>query len=335
MSALTRVKLAFTLVNAVHKEENSNRLEIEEGKTMGKNLKQQFIYAIEDNFQESMDKHSMKANGVRNDGKVFSYADRKNLIDLSCNFANYMKENYKDIKLVKEVRSEHIQSFLNQKSKECSNATLKQYQSKFSKLEKIVSNTYNINVKYKGYQLPLAEENTKIRNTSMSPEDFKKLETAFINSKSYGKIAIQLTSRAGLRVSECTKLQGRDIDIEKGTIHVEDGKGGRNRDVPIRESDIQYFSNLKSYVGDRERVCPVQSDSINKAIDRVMKSEGIRNKYNDTSIHCIRKMYAQEEFNKYRSEGMEIKQALQRVSVLLGHGEDRMELMKQYVLNIH
>ena len=64
---------------------------------MGKNLKHQFIHAIEDNFKESMDKHSMKANDIRNDGKVFSYADRKNLIDVASNFSNYMKENYKDI----------------------------------------------------------------------------------------------------------------------------------------------------------------------------------------------------------------------------------------------
>ena len=209
MSALTRVKRVFILVNAVHKEENSNRLEIKEGKPMGKNLKHQFIHAIEDNFKENMDKHSMKANDIRNDGKIFSYADRKNLIDVASNFSNYMKENYKDIRQVKEVRAEHIQSFLNQKASECSNATLKQYEAKFNKLEKIVNKTYNINATYKGYTLPLSKENTKIRNTSMDIEDFKKLERAFINSNSYGKVAIQLTARAGLRVSECTKLQGR------------------------------------------------------------------------------------------------------------------------------
>jgi len=303
---------------------------------MGKNLKHQFIHAIEDNFNEGMDKHSMKANGVRNDGKIFSYSDRSNLIDLACNFSNFMKENYKDIRQVKEVRADHIQSFLNQKSNECSNATLKQYQSKFNKLEKVVNNTYSINVKYKGYQLPLSEENTKIRNTSMSPDDFKKLENVFANSKSYGKIAIQLTARCGLRVSEVTKLQGRDIRISDNVIHIEDGKGGRNRDIPIREEDKEYFANLKANIGDMERVCPVRSDSINKAIDRAMKGKGIRNKYNATNIHSIRKMYAQREFNRYRiNEGMDIKQALRAVSALLGHGDDRLELMKQYVLDIH
>ena len=124
----------------------------EGGGAVGKNLKHQFIHAIEDNFKEGMDKHSMKANGQRNDGKIFSYSDRKNLIDVACNFSNYMKENYKDIKMVKDIKVEHIQNFLNQKSNECSNATLKQYESKFNKLEKIINNTYKANADFKGFK---------------------------------------------------------------------------------------------------------------------------------------------------------------------------------------
>lgn len=301
---------------------------------MGKNIKQQFIFAIEENFKEGMDKHSMKANGIRNDGKIFSYSDRKNLIDVACNFSNYMKENFKGIRLVKDIKADHVQSFLNSKSIECSNATLRQYANKFNKLEKIVNNTYKIKADFKGYTVPLAEENTKIRNTSMLPEDFKKLENAFYNSKSYGKIAIQLSARAGLRVAECCKLQNRDINIEKGYIHVADGKGGRDRNIPIREEDKQYFINLKATKSDCERVCPVRQDSINKAIDRAMKSIGIRNKYKDTSVHCIRKMYAQREYNRCRAEGKSIKESLQEVSILLGHGKERLELMRQYVLEI-
>lgn len=301
---------------------------------MGKNLKHQFIYAIENNFKEGMDKHSMKADGIRNDGKIFSYADRKNLIDVACNFANYMKENYKNIKLVKDVRAEHIQGFLNEKADICSNATLKQYESKFKKLEKIVNKTYDINADYKGFKVPLSKENTKKRNTSMSQEDFKKLENYFKSSKSSGGMAIQLTSRLGLRVSECVKLQGRDINIKENIIHVADGKGGRDRDIPIRAEDRNYFINLKAKTGDLERVCPVRADSINKSLDRAMKSLGIRNKYTDTSIHCIRKMYAQKEYDRCRAEGKDINKSLQEVSQLLGHGKDRLELMRQYVLNI-
>lgn len=302
---------------------------------MGRNLKYQFLNAINSNFKEGMDKHSIKANGEMNNTRIFSYSDRKNLIDVASNFSNFMKTNYSEVKQVKDVKADHIQSFLNSKANSCSNATLKQYESKFNKLENVVNNTYNINANYKGFVVPASTENTKIRNTSMSRDDFNKLQQSFSNSNSSAKTAIELTSRAGLRVSECTKLQGRDIDLNKGTIHVIDGKGGRDRDVTIREEDKQYFANLKAQYGDTERICPVQSDSINKAIRRQMERLEMQNKYTDTSIHCVRKMYAQEQYDHYREQGMEINQALGAVSVDLGHSENRLELMKSYVLNIH
>lgn len=302
---------------------------------MGRNLKYQFLNAINNNFKEGMDKHSIKANNQMNNTRIFSYADRKNLIDVASNFSNFMKLNFSEVKQVKDVKAEHIQSFLNEKSKNCSNATLKQYESKFNKLQNVVNNTYKINANYRDFVTPTAVENTKIRNSSMSREDFNKLQQSFSNSNSSAKIAIELTSKTGLRVSECTKLQARDINVEKSTIHVVDGKGGRDRDITIREEDKQYFADLKAQYSDYERICPVKSDSINKAIQREMEKLDMKDKYADTSIHCIRKMYAQEQYDRYRDAGYEIKEALGAVSLDLGHSENRLELMKSYVLNIH
>ena len=302
---------------------------------MGRNLKYQFLNAINDNFKEGMSKNSIKEAGQMNGTRIFSYSDRTNLIDVASNFSNFMKQNYADVKMVKDIKAEHIQSFLNMKSKTCSGATMKQYESKFNKLEKIVNNTYNCNANYRGFSTPNGANATKIRNSAMSKADFKKLENSFSNSSSRAKIAIQLTARAGLRVSECTKLQGRQIDLNKGVIRVIDGKGGRDREVTIRQEDKAFFTDLKANYGDVERICPVQNDSINKAISREMEKLDMKEKYEDTSIHAIRKMYAQEQFDRYRDEGMEIREALGAVSVDLGHGENRLELMKEYVLNIH
>ena len=301
---------------------------------LARNLKYQFLNAINSNFKEGMDKHSIKDAKQMNGTRVFSYADRKNLIDVASNFSNWMKQEHPEIKQVKDVNANHIQRFLNSKKDTCSQATLKQYASKFNKLEKVVNSTYNTNANYKGFVVPTTKEQTKIRNSSMSKSDFKKLETGFSNSKSCAKTAIQLTARAGLRVSECTKLQGRDINISKGVIKVKDGKGGRDREVPIRPEDKAYFTDLKAQYGDYERICPVQQDSINKAIERELEKQGIKERYQDTSIHSLRKMYAQEEFDRLREEGKSIPESLKEVSVQLGHGEDRLELMQQYVLDI-
>ena len=45
-------------------------------------------------------------------------------------------------------------------------------------------------------------------------------------------------------------------------------------------------------------------------------------------------MYAQDEYDRLREQGHSITESLKEVSILLGHGEDRMELMQQYVLDI-
>lgn len=302
---------------------------------MGRNLKYQFLNAINDNFKEGMSKNSIKEAGQMNGTRIFSYSDRKNLIDVASNFSEFMKNTHPNVKLVKDIKAEHIQSFLNSKSATCSTATLKQYESKFNKLEKVVNNTYNCNANYRGFSTPNGANATKIRNSAMSKNDFKKLENSFSNSSSSAKVAIQLTARAGLRVSECVKLQGRDINLQKGTIHVADGKGGRDRDVQMRPEDKQFWTDLKANYGDMERLCPIKEDSINKAISREMEKLELKDKYEDTSIHAIRKMYAQEQYDRYREQGMEITEALGAVSVDLGHSKDRIELMKEYVLNIH
>lgn len=49
-----------------------------------RNIKYQFKHCIDIHFKEGMDKHSLKLQGKDN-SKIYSYSDRKNLIDLSSN----------------------------------------------------------------------------------------------------------------------------------------------------------------------------------------------------------------------------------------------------------
>lgn len=303
-------------------------------KNRNRNLKYQFLRAIENNFKEGMDKHSDKKNGIRATGKIYSYADRKNLVDLSSNFSNWMRNNYPNVKMVKDIKSEHIQKFLNDKAQDCSAATLKNYVSRFSKLEKQINNTYNTKVKFDVAAPTGRNESQKIRTASMSKEDFQKLENSYSNEFDNGRIAINLAARSGLRVSEIAKLKGSDINIEKKYIHIADSKGKRSRDIPIQNKDIEYYSNLKNYIGDG-RCCPVQQESILKSVNRHMCSCGIKENYQETAIHSIRKMYAQNMYDSFRANGDSISKAWSQTSVLLGHGADRTSLMKTYISNIH
>ena len=86
-----------------------------------------------------MDKHADKANGIRNTDKIYSYSSRSNLVDLSANFANYMREVYPEVHKVSDIQAEHIQCFLNSKTEICSQLSLNQYGAMFRKLENCIN----------------------------------------------------------------------------------------------------------------------------------------------------------------------------------------------------
>lgn len=313
---------------------------------MARNLKYQFKYAIEQSCKFGADKHSTKNNPAENGNKgsvTFSYADRKGLIDVSANFSNWMRENHSEIKELKDINSNHIQNFLNEKAQTCTSATINQYQAKFSKLEKLVNNTYtNANVNYTNTVTPAASNNTeKLRSKTMSANDYNKLNNHMSNNcrSDNGAKALQLGYHAGLRVSEISKLQQRDIKINAdgtATVSVVGGKGGRDRDVHITNKEsVQTLSDIRDSVQNPyDRIVPIQPDSINKAINRAMDRCNMQEyKDHNTSVHSLRKAFAQQEYDRCKEEGMEPKQAWDCVSEQLGHGHNRDDLYKTYIEN--
>lgn len=312
---------------------------------MARNLKYQFKYAIEQSCRFGTDKHSMKRNHAENGNmkaRTLSYADRKNLIDVSSNFSNWMKENHPNIKELKDVTSSHVQEFLNQKAQTCTSATVEQYQSKFTKLEALVNSTYrNADVNYTNTVTPVCTNNTKLRDKTMSVRDFNRLNNYMSNNcrSDNGAKAIQLSYHVGLRVAEISKLQQRDITIHSNgtaTVHVADSKGCRSRDVHIvSRGSVQVLTELRDSVqSPTERIVPIQSESINRSIKRAMDRCGMQEyKHSKTSVHSLRKAYAQREYNRYKEQGLEPKQAWGNVSEQLGHGRDRADLYKTYIEN--
>lgn len=305
---------------------------------MAKNLKYQFLNAIDSAFKECQDKHSMKHfEGIGN-GRVFSYSDRRNLVDLGSNFANYMRENHSDVKMVKDIKTEHIQGFLNTKAETCTSKTIAQYQSKFSKLEQLVNNRYNLNKDFHtGLVRPTGSEQTKkLRESSMSKQDYQKLSSRLQNSNSASALGIQISAKTAMRVQELTKIQKRDIDLENNKIKVI-GKGGKEREVSIKEQDRNFFKNIVDRLeNDTDRVVPVRPDSINQYLKRQLeKINSLENDYAEekTGIHCIRKMAAQDHYDELRNDGLSMHDAWSETSVWLGHGADRDELFAVYIKN--
>lgn len=305
---------------------------------MGRNLKYQFKTCIEKNFKEKMDKHSIKKNKQMNKTRIFSFSDRKNLIDFTANFSNWMKENHGEIKLVKDINSKHIQEFLNEKAKECSQATLNQYSSKIRKMSNLINSTYKTNIKYDFKTPESSSGNQILRDQQMKLEDYNRIHEVMRNG-SNGQKAIEIVKNFGLRISEITKLQKRDIDLDKKEILVKDAKGGRDRTVHFNtEEQIKVAIKLYNSVSrDLDRIVSVKENSINMALNRAMKNVDIKNEYKETSFHSIRKLYAQQEYNRLRNEGNSIEMACRKVSEQLGHSAERgldEKLIRRYIKNI-
>ncbi|NLK38573.1 MAG: phage integrase family protein [Epulopiscium sp.] len=216
---------------------------------------------------------------------------------------------------------------------------MKCYYSAFHKLPHIINSCYHTNLSLIGYTLPPSPNNSKIRNSTMSPKDFQKIKTYLQNSQGYGKVGLQIAKITGMRSEEICKLKYKDIHITdtSATIKVIDGKGKRSREIPVtKQEDIDYLKTLVSAPNTQnDRICAIQSNSLNKAVRRAMKATNLDKKYTNTTIHSIRKMYAQNLYNELRSQNYTPMQAWNQVSKNLGHGENRPDLIKVYLSNIN
>lgn len=290
-----------------------------------RNLKYQFLQAINNSFSESMDKHSDKANGIRNTDKIYSYSSRTNLIDLSANFANYMREAYPEIHKVNEIQVKHIQGFLNSKIENCSQSTLNQYSAQFRKLEKCVNAKYHCDVDYGSAVVPASCKNGggKIRNVMLSQNDFKTLIKSTSNQNL--KKALTLSYHFGLRASECAKLKFEDI--KHNGISIIDSKGKRSRFIP---AETEKQRQILEQINEKEngRIFTIQHQSLEQAFRRELKKNGIV--IQNGAFHTCRKAYATHKYKEYRIN-LSVKEAMSKVSVNLGHGANRFELMKEYI----
>lgn len=288
-----------------------------------RNIKYQFLHCINTNFREGMDKHSLKSQSKDN-SRIFSFSDRKNLLDLSSSFSNWLKINYPEIKQLHEIDSSHIQEFLSSKASDCSQKTLEQYQSRFRKLEVLANSTYNINVNYHNVVTPLSSRNGggKIRNAMLSTDNYNKL---LKSTNANFRKALTLSFHFGLRAAECAKL--RYEDISENGIKIIDSKGKRNRFIPVENN--QQKKIIEDFLNKTGRVCPVQTGSLQQAFNREKKKQGITISNGD--FHTARKAYATNQYQEYRKQGQSIQQALNNVSHRLGHGNNRNDLMKQYI----
>jgi integrase len=297
--------------------------------TIARNLKYQFLTAINNHFAEGMDKHAIKHAGEMDGTRIFSYADRSNLVDLASGFSEYMKQEYPNIREIRQISPTHVQGFLATKSSTVTQATLDQYGSRFAKLERLVNDSYkSCNVDFHSVVVPASSKcNGKVRTQMLAPSDYQTLLSNTTNTNLHN--ALVLSYCCGLRASECSKIKASDWHAASGTLKIVDSKGKRSREIKVPQQHLPAVNAVMS--SSQGRICDCQTESLQKAFRRQLVTCGLADTYKVGAFHMTRKTYATQLFKDCRNQGMSVQSSLSAVSRSLGHGANRNDLMKQYI----
>src|SRR5499427_1744156 len=150
----------------------------------------------------------------------------------------------------------------------------------------------------------------------LSEEEVARLMESAITS--YHRVILMTLYGTGLRREELCRLKVTDVDSQRMVIHVRQGKGGRDRDVPLSARLLEvlraYWRWRKpktylfpSYYGSRQEK-PISSHTVWNAVSAAARRAGIRKK---VSPHLLRHSWATHLLER----GTDLK----TIQVLLGH----------------
>jgi integrase/recombinase XerD len=133
------------------------------------------------------------------------------------------------------------------------------------------------------------------------------------------RMCLQLIYACGLRLTEGTHLQVSDIDAQRMLVRVHQGKGGKDRLVPLAPRVLEL---LRAYwqrqrprpwvFPARDGSAPLPATSLQKTFKAVVRQSGISK---DASIHTLRHSYATHLLERGVS--------LRVIQELLGHRSPR------------
>lgn len=287
---------------------------------MSKNLRHELRTAVFKSFAEHQDKHAARAAG-QTSGHVFSYSARGALLDVSNNFAGWMRENYPSVRSPQDVQPDHVAEFLQSKQAAgCTTATLATYRSDLAKLGHLVGQDYS------APQICGADRRDDRGAGHAMPAEMVDQLAEYARSHPSGSACAFLVGReTGGRVNDIRRAV---YDREKAVIHIT-GKGGKSypdRPISAEFGRLMELPAFSRYIGENGRFQLPQADSINKWLSRAETRLFGTSRY---SFHDLRRWAAQQHFDERRRAGDDIRAALRDTSQWLNHGPNRDELLRR------
>jgi integrase/recombinase XerD len=128
----------------------------------------------------------------------------------------------------------------------------------------------------------------------LSPQEVRLLLTLVEHSKA--RMCLQIIYACGLRLTEGTQLQVADIDPQRMLVRVRQGKGGKDRFVPLAPRVLallrEYWQRQRPrpwLFPARHQSGPLSPTSLQKTFKAVVRQSGIPK---DASVHTLRHSYA-------------------------------------------
>jgi integrase/recombinase XerD len=153
----------------------------------------------------------------------------------------------------------------------------------------------------------------KILPVVLSAEEVRTV-LSLIKRPSYHMV-LALIYSCGLRLMEGINLRLGDIDWDRRIVRVRNGKGGKDRDVPVSEKILE---QLKVYIRryrpeayictGRDHKSPIHPSALQRAFKSALQESGINKK---ASIHTLRHSYA----THLLEHGVD----LRMIQIILGH----------------
>jgi integrase len=295
--------------------------------------------AVRESRAFGQQKHALDKD-MRHDGRTFSHTAMQSRLDTARNFGKFMTEMHPEITAAVNVRAGHVNEWLNTKATSCSPFTLTRYSSEMRAILKEAGNLYNHNFanEINEIKAPKVErEYEPPRNShGMDAADIRALHDSY-DPGSTGDRACALSHAAGLRAGGIVSVTPADIQIEsdRATVTVTE-KGGRTRTVSVYDAkDIAELQRIREMVPEQARLVPMQTDSLERSLDRHLEKLGLSDKYHYTSSHAMRKEWAQREYDRYRQDHNKLA-SIQHTNEALGHGAQRdVDLLGRYVNDIN
>lgn len=282
-----------------------------------------------------MNKHSIKKYDEQHTN-IYSYSEKFRLLDVANDLSRFLKANYSDIKLVRDIQPQHIQEFLISK-KDCTQNTINSYMQSLKKLERISNKCFALskNNMCQVVTPHVAKRYDETRGSThpITKGDYEKILTYCLNnpSKSANALLLDYTccGSHSLRVEELARIKLDNISAQ-GLITITNAKGGKIYQVQC--SNLPFLKNLigNNYDANKRFLFSLKGSSINKFLYRTCERLGIE-KY---SFHDIRRYHAQNYFDYLRNQGYTTKDALLHTSHYLSHNSPRERMMTQSYITI-